>query len=70
MPSMSQDWSALASHNERVVTAAVALPPALADPEPADPQPQPCLDSNRAREVRGRLRLLRRAGRTGTAARA
>ncbi len=65
MPGKSQDWSALASHNERVVTGPVALSLPL-----ADPQPQPRLGRARATQVRSRLRLLKRAGRTGTAARA
>ncbi len=63
MPSKSHDWSALASHNERVVTGPAALSPA-----PADTGPQPRLSRTRAAQVRSRLRLLRRAGRTGTAA--
>ena len=33
MSSNSRDWSALASHNERVVTAAASLP----DPDPRPP---------------------------------
>jgi hypothetical protein len=65
MPSKSQDWSALASHNERVVTGPSGLPVTLAD---TDTQPR----SSRARtaQVRSRLKLRKRAGRTGTAARA
>jgi hypothetical protein len=62
--SSSQDWSALASQNERVVAttglhqAPQAQPQRLARPSRLSPQ------------VKGRLRLRKRAGRTGTAARA
>jgi hypothetical protein len=62
--SSSQDWSALASQNERVVAitglhqAPQAQPPRSARPARLSPQ------------VRERLRLRKRAGRTGTAARA
>jgi hypothetical protein len=65
MPSKSQDWSALASHNERVVSGPAALSAAF-----ADTGSQPRQSRARAAQVRGRLRLLRRPGRTGTAARA
>ena len=60
MSSKSQDWSALASHNERVVAGPAALPG-------PDPQPQAV---RRPAQVKNRLRLRKRAGRTGTAARA
>jgi hypothetical protein len=60
MSSKSQDWSALASHNERVVAGPAALPG-------PDPQPQV---ARRPAQVKNRLRLRKRAGRTGTAARA
>jgi hypothetical protein len=60
--SSSQDWSALASQNERVV-AATALRQA--------PQAQRSARASRlGPQVRGRLRLRKRALRTGTAARA
>jgi hypothetical protein len=62
MSSNSRDWSALASHNERVVTAAASLPDP--DPRPAG-RPHPASSG-----LRWRLRLRKRAGRTGTAARA
>jgi hypothetical protein len=60
--SSSQDWSALASQNERVV-ATTGLQQA--------PQPQRSARTSRlGPPVRGRLKLRKRAGRTGTAARA
>jgi len=59
MSSNSPDWSALASHNERVV----------AMPAPTT-GPQPRLPSRSRAGVRARLRLRKRATRTGTAARA
>jgi hypothetical protein len=61
MSSKSQDWSALASHNERVVAGPAALP---------GPDPQPAAARLRPPQVKNRLRLRKRAGRTGTAARA
>jgi len=60
--SSSQDWSALASQNERVV-ATTGLQQALQPPRSAR-------TSRLGPQVRGRLRLRKRAGRTGTAARA
>jgi hypothetical protein len=60
--SSSQDWSALASQNERVV-AATAL-------RQAPQQHRSERASRLTPQVRGRLRLRKRAGRTGTAARA
>jgi|HubBroStandDraft_2_1064218.scaffolds.fasta_scaffold3353948_1 hypothetical protein len=60
--SSSQDWSALASQNERVVTD-TAIRQA--------PQPHRSARTSRVNpQVRGRLRLRKRPGRTGTAARA
>jgi hypothetical protein len=60
--SSSQDWSALASQNERMVadTALRQAPPPHRSQRSSRVSPQ----------VRGRLRLRKRAGRTGTAARA
>jgi hypothetical protein len=58
----SQDWSALASQNERVV-ATTAL-------QQAPPPHRSQRTSRLAPQVRERLRLRKRAGRTGTAARA
>jgi hypothetical protein len=60
--SSSQDWSALASQNERVVA-----PTALR--QASQPQ-RPARTSKLGPQVRGRLRLRKRAGRTDTAARA
>jgi hypothetical protein len=62
MSSNSRDWSALASHNERIVAAGVLQPGPDTGPVRSHPAP--------AVRLRGRLRLRKRAGRTGTAARA
>ncbi len=60
--SSRQDWSALASQNERVVAAAAVR---------QAPEPQRTARASRlCPQVRGRLRLRKRAERTGTAARA
>jgi hypothetical protein len=62
MSSNSQDWSALASHNERIVSAGAPQPGP--DPRPVSHPAAPAV------RLRGRLWLRKRAGRTGTAARA
>jgi hypothetical protein len=62
MSSSSQDWSALASHNERVVAVTAARQ-----------APEPRRSARNARlnpQVRGRLRLRKRAEQPGNAARA
>jgi hypothetical protein len=67
MSGNSRDWSALASHNERIVAAAGAQPgpdSRSVSHHPARPAAAPAF------RLRGRLRLRKRAGRTGTAARA
>ena len=62
MSSSSQDWSALASHNERVVT--------VGAPAAASQTRRSVRSARLGPQVRGRLRLRRRAERPGTAARA
>jgi hypothetical protein len=61
MSSSSRDWSALASQNERVVTF-----PAL--PQATEPQRSPRTPRLNP-QVKGRLRLRKRAPEPGTAAR-
>ena len=58
-----QDWSALASQNERVVATAALR-------EAPQPEQRSARTSRLSPQVRGRLRLRKRAPRTGTAARA
>jgi hypothetical protein len=61
MSSSSQDWSALASQNERVVAA-------TAPRQGSEPR-RSARASRLGPHVRGRLRLRKRAERPGTAAR-
>ena len=63
MSSKSQDWSALASHNERVAPDGYTAAPSTG----TDTGLQP---AKRTAQVKSRLRLRKRAGRPGTAARA
>jgi hypothetical protein len=65
MSPKSQDWSALASHNERVAPDGYTAAPSTGAGTGLDPQP-----AKRTGQVKSRLRLRKRAGRTGTAARA
>jgi hypothetical protein len=65
MSPKSQDWSALASHNERVAPHGDTAAPTTGTGTGLDPQP-----AKRTAPVKNRLRLRKRAGRTGTAARA
>jgi hypothetical protein len=63
MSSNSHDWSALASHNERVVTPS-ALQTGL-NPRPAGAG----RPARSAGQLKGRIRLRKRAVRSGAAAR-
>jgi hypothetical protein len=65
MSTKSQDWSALASHNERVAPAGSAAAPPTGTGTDLDSLP-----AKRTAQVKSRLRLRKRAGRPGTAARA
>jgi hypothetical protein len=66
MSSESQDWTALASYNERLVPAPTLAP--QAGPEPHTVSPWALSRLQPAHLVMGRLRIRRRAAGTGSAA--